>query len=145
MCTLVCVSEKVCVAGRGLRFVSHFWLNKGENCIPDEKSELRMDRFRQEEDKDVGGREARVVNDNSAAPTREVFFFPLLDHSYICLCQCFFPPSVESLRVCLALEGGHVYPAWCLSCHRGSHASGQPADALDLASASPPDTPHHTR
>lgn len=55
--------------------MSHFWLNKGENCIPDEKSAFRIDRFRQEEDKDVGGREAGVVNDNSAAPTREGFFF----------------------------------------------------------------------
>lgn len=63
------------------------------------------------------------------------FFRCLIIHTRVCASTSL-PPSAESLRVCAALGGGHVYPARCLSCHRGSHASGQPADALGPASAS---------
>lgn len=41
----------------------------------------------------------------------------------VCLCPrlCFFLCGV--ITVCPALRRVHVYPAWSLSCHRGSHSS----------------------
>lgn len=56
-----------------------------------------------------------------------VSFHRLIIH--ICVCACVFS-SVVSLMSVQFSGGVHVYPAWSLSCHRGSHASGQPADAL---------------
>lgn len=55
----------------------------------------------------MGGGDAGVVSDNRSRPGS--FFFPLLDHSHVCLRQRFFfflLPSVESLRVCVALGRG---------------------------------------
>lgn len=53
-----------------------------------------------------GGVCAGVVNDKSIAPPCE---FPLLDHSYVCLCMCFFLCGV--INVCVVLRGIPCLPS----------------------------------